>query len=78
MAEAGHLVDERCQAALDPLEAKSTSDGGFPAEAKYYRTSAKPKSGRSLVDWGGWSKKTMNDFVTACALYVLKQSGRLT
>lgn len=77
MAEAGHLADVRCQAALDLLETKSLPNGGFPAEGKYYRTSAEPKTGRSLMDWGGTSKKTMNEFVTARALCVLKESGRL-
>jgi hypothetical protein len=77
MAEASYLADARCQDALDLLETKSLPDGGFPAEGKYYQASGKPKTGRSLVDWGGTSKKTMNEFVTARALYVLKESGRM-
>ncbi len=78
LAEAGFVNDKRCNDALDLLESKRLPDGGFPAEAKYYRVSPKAKSGRSLVDWGGTSKKRMNEFVTADALYVLKKSGRLT
>jgi len=29
------------------------------------------------VDWGGTSKKRMNEWVTVDALYVLKEFGRL-
>ena len=77
MAEAGFLDDERCHDALDLLETKKLEEGGFPAEKKYYRVTEKSSAGRSLVDWGGTSKKRMNEFVTVDALFVLKQSGRL-
>jgi hypothetical protein len=77
MAEAGFIGDERCDDALGLLESKLLPDGGFPAEKKYYRVTDKKTTGRSLVDWGGTSKKHMNEFVTADALYVLKKSGRL-
>ncbi|MFQ5884988.1 MAG: hypothetical protein ACE5IO_07800 [Thermoplasmata archaeon] len=79
MAEAGFIGDERCYDALELLESKRLPDGGFPAERKYYQVTQKAKgvTGRSLVDWGGTSKKHMNEFVTADALYVLKESGRL-
>lgn len=82
MAEAGFINDERCKDALDLLESKRLSDGGFPAEKKYYNLIDKSKSGRrksgsSLVDWGYTSSKKCNEFVTADALYVLNASGRL-
>ncbi len=77
MAEAGFIGDERCNDALDLLESKRLPDGGFAAEKKYYRVTEKKASGRSLVNWGGASKKRMNEFATADALYVLKESGRL-
>jgi hypothetical protein len=77
MAEAGYLADERCQDALDLLESKRLQDGGFPAEKKYYQASGKAKTGRSLADWGGTSKTAMNEWITARALHVLKESGRL-
>ncbi len=77
MAEAGFIRDERCNMALDLLESKRLSDGGFPAEKAYYRFSDKPVSGGSLVNWGGVSKRRMNEFVTADALYVLQAAGRL-
>lgn len=76
MAEAGFIGDKRCYDALELLESKRLSDGGFPSEGKYYRVTDKKTTGRSLVDWGGTSKKRMNEFVTADALYVLKKSGR--
>jgi hypothetical protein len=76
LAEAGFINDKRCKDALDLLESKRLPDGGFPAEAKYYRVSPKAKSGRSLVDWGGVNKKHMNEFITADGLYVLKKAGR--
>lgn len=77
MAEAGFINDKRCNDALELLESKRLPDGSFPAEKKYYRVAEKRTSGRSLVDWGGTSKKRMNEFITADALYVLKRSGRL-
>ena len=77
MAEADLIGDERCRDALDLLESKRLPDGGFPAEKKYYQATGKPRTGRSLVDWGGTSKRHMNEFVTADALYVFKRSGRL-
>ena len=79
MAKAGFIGDERCYNALELLESKRLPDGGFPAEKKYYQRTQKIRgmTGRSLVDWGGTSKKRMNEFVTADALYVLKKSGRL-
>ena len=76
MAEASFVRDQRCQGALDQLEAKRLPDGGFPAEGKYY-TTANAKSGRSLVNWGGVNQRRMNPFVTVEALYVLKEAGRL-
>lgn len=78
MAEARFIGDERCKDALELLESKRLPDGGFPAEQKYYRVSERRVSGGSRVDWGGTSRKRMNEFVTADALYVLKASGRLS
>ncbi len=78
MAEAGFIGDRRCSDALDLLESKRLPDGGFLAEKKYYQVTEKPKSGRSLVDWGATGRNQMNEFVTADALYVLKASARLT
>jgi hypothetical protein len=77
MAEAGFIGDERCNDALDLLESKRLPDGGFPAEKKYYQVGGKARSGRSLVDWGVTSKRRLNEFVTADALYALKEAGRL-
>jgi len=76
MAEAGFIDEERCYDALELLESKRLPDGGFPAEGRYYQaTQSKGTTGRSLVDWGGTSKKRMNEFITVDALYVLKKSG---
>ena len=59
------------------LLSKRLPDGGFPAEETYSRTTRPNLSGYSLVSWGGMSKKTMNPFVTADALVVLRLGGRL-
>ena len=75
LAEAGFINDARCEDALDLLEKKRLKNGGFPAESKYYRVS-KNRGGRSLVDWGPVSPKTMNEFVTVDALSVLREAGR--
>ena len=75
IAEAGFIKDARCEDALDLLQTKQLKTRGFPAESKYYRVS-KNRGGRSLVDWGPVSPKTMNEFVTVDALTVLKAAGR--
>ena len=77
MCETGFINDPRCSEALNLLESKQLADGGFPAEARYYRVDEKKLSGHSHVDWGGTSKKHMNPFVTIDAFSVLKQAGRL-
>jgi hypothetical protein len=77
MAEAGYIQDSRCKESLDLLESKWLSDGGFPAEEKYYRVDEKKLSGHSKVDWGGASKKHSNPYVSMNALIVLTHSGRL-
>ena len=82
LTEAGFIGDPRCGEALDLLESKRLPDGGFPAEEKLYHTCQKKtkagrwSTGRSLVDWGGVSKRRMTEFVTADALYVLAAAGR--
>ncbi|MGD0613138.1 MAG: hypothetical protein ABSB41_16690 [Anaerolineales bacterium] len=76
MAESGFLGDPRCAAALDLMESKRLSQGGFPAEESYTRLTRPALSGYSLVSWGGTSKRRMNPFVTADALYVLRLAGR--
>ncbi len=77
LAEAGFIEDPRCAEALYLLESKQLPDGGYPAEARYYRVDDKKLTGHSRVDWGGTSKLHMNPFVTLDALAVLKQAGRL-
>ncbi len=77
IAEAGFLGDPRCVAALDLLESKRLPDGGFPAQESYARPTRPQLSGYSPVSWGGISKKTMNPFITADALYVLRMANRL-
>ena len=77
MEEAGLVSDERCADALSLLESKRLDDGGFPAEEAYYRTAARSISGRSLVRWGGVTRRKMNEFVTCDALSVLA-AARLT
>jgi hypothetical protein len=77
MAEVGYISDPRCAAAIALLESKRLLDGGFPAEESYARTNRPDVSGFSPVRWGKISKITMNPFVTADALYVLKMAGRL-
>ena len=77
LAESGRIGDDRCSPALDLLEGKRLSDGGFPAEHRYYRpTRAMVPSQRSLVDWGGVSRHRMNPWVSARAAVVLHAAGR--
>ncbi len=76
MAEAGFIRDERCAAALDRLAGKQLPDGGFPAEARYYRSSRTIALGNDAVDWGGTSKRIASPWVTTDALRVLTAAGR--
>ena len=78
LAETGLLGNPRCKAALDLLESKRLPDGGFPAEESYARPTRPQLSGYSPVRWGGTSRKSMNPFVTADALYVLRMAGRFS
>jgi hypothetical protein len=75
LAEAGLIRDRRCAAALELLAAKRLPDGGFPAEARYYKTSRTIARGNDIVDWGGTSKRASNPWVTADALSVLAAAG---
>ncbi len=77
LAEAGFVRDPRCSDALDLLEGKRLPDGGWPAEARYYRVTGDIQLGADMVDWGGTSKRVMNEWVTADALYVLRAAGRM-
>ena len=77
MAGAGFIRDKRCQEALDLLEAKRLSDGGWPAEERFYQNKDAKKSGYDLVGWGGVNSRKHNEWVTVDALYVLKEAGRL-
>ncbi len=77
MAETGRIADPRCTGPLDLLEEKRLADGGWPAEARYYKARAEIEHGNDYVDWGGTSKRKMNPWVTADALMVLETAGRL-
>ncbi len=76
MAEAGFIDDPRCADALDLLQSKRLSDGGWPAEERFYKIAETRTSGRDLVSWGGVSKRRLNEWVTADALYVLRNAGK--
>ena len=79
MAEAGLIGDPRCAEALDWLESRRLPDGGFPADERCYKVTTKTTatgSATSRVDWGGASRTRMNEWVTAEALWVLKEAGR--
>ena len=77
MAEVRQLNDQHCAEALDLLENKRLADGGFPAERRYYRpTRAMVPSQRSLVGWGGVSRRRMNRWVSARAAVLLHAAGR--
>jgi hypothetical protein len=77
MAELGRIDDPRCADALDLLESKRLADGGWPAEARYYKHSTTVSLGNDDVDWGGTSSRHSNPWVTVDALAALWASGRL-
>jgi hypothetical protein len=76
LAELGLLADERCVPALDLLESKELPDGGWPAQARYYRGVGGQGSGVDHVDWGGVSATRVNPWVSADALTVLASASR--
>ncbi|MFF5035477.1 hypothetical protein [Nocardia salmonicida] len=77
LAESELISDPRCTEALDVLEAKRLSDGGFPAQAKFYRvSSAHPGGGSSSVSWGPTSRRLSNEWVSCAALIALTAAGR--
>ncbi len=77
-AEIGQTEDERFADALDLLEEKELPTGGWPAEGRYYKkVSGDYSLNADYVDWGGVSKKKLNPWVTADAVYVLGSFGRL-
>lgn len=77
MAEVCRLGDARCTEALDLLASKRLPDGGWPAEARYYKVSERVALGNESVDWGGTSIRKMNPWVTVDALTVLATAGRV-
>jgi hypothetical protein len=78
MAEAGFISNPRCRDALDLLETKRLPGGGFPAEESYSRPTRPDLSGYTPAAWGGINRKSLNPFVTADALYVLRAASRLS
>ena len=76
MMELGLFGDPRCATALDLLESMRLADG-WPAHARFYRTSTDIASHHDCADWGGTSTRRANQWVTADALTVLHAAGRL-
>jgi hypothetical protein len=74
-AEMDLIGDERCREAVELLRQKRLADGGWPAEAKYYRTSDRIALGNDYVDWGGTSTNRFNPWVTVDALSVLARAA---
>ena len=77
MAEIGRLDDPRCQKALDLLEEKQLPSGGWAAERRLYTVSSSVMTRAEYVDWGGASRREMNEWVTVDALHVLRAAGRM-
>jgi hypothetical protein len=76
MMELGLLGDPRCADALDLVESMRLADG-WPATARYYRTSGDIAMHNDCADWGGTSTRRANPWVTVDALAVLRAAGRL-
>jgi hypothetical protein len=77
MARIGRIDDPRCNAALDLLEERRLADGGWPAEKRHYKVDRKAMtSNADSVDWGGTSRRHMNEWITVDALAVLRAAGR--
>ena len=77
LAEANKLQDKRCHDALDLLESKRLSDGGYPKEKKYCQSSNPETSYFSPADWKSVNRRKMNEWVTIDALFILKKAKRI-
>lgn len=77
MAEMGKIKDPRCKEALDLLQSKQLTNGGFPLEMRNAKTSDTFITNGTFADWGVSGKTRMNELVTVNALWVLKMAGRL-
>jgi hypothetical protein len=77
LAMMGEIADPRCEDALDLLESKELPRGGWPAEDRLYDLPGeRPRRGTDRVRWGPLGA-SMNEWVTADALFVLRAAGRL-
>jgi hypothetical protein len=78
MTRVGALSDPRCREALDWLEDRELPTGGWPLEARYFRFSKDFIPYGDSFDWGRPRARTPNPWVTADALWVLREAGRLS
>lgn len=76
MAELDLIRSPHCADALDLLEQKELEGGGWGADERYFKPTAKVVLSGDYVNWGGTGKK-MNEWITADALTVLHAAGRL-
>ncbi len=74
MADIGRIRDPRCADALELLASKELPGGGFPVEMRNAVTSRSVTTRGTYADWGPSGKGTMNEHVTADAMYVLKSA----
>jgi hypothetical protein len=81
MAEAGFLHDSRCAEALDLLEQKALPDGGWTTDGRIYYRVGKPgrlpQLNEDKVSWGKPKERSLNEWVTVDALYVLTEAHRM-
>ncbi|HYA10410.1 MAG TPA: hypothetical protein VEH10_01880 [Thermoplasmata archaeon] len=78
VGDVGRLEDPRASEALDWLEARELPDGGWAADARYYRVGRTARTGAESVDWGRGDSRRRNDWVTTEALWVLRAAERLS
>ena len=77
MAQLGRIRDRRCAEALDLLEERRLADGGWPADARYYKVSPRAMvTNADYMEWGKTSRSRMNEWVTVEALTALATARR--
>ena len=76
LRELGLLDDIRCDAALTLLQSRRHTQGGWGADARYWRV-ADAGANIESVSWGAASTRNVNEWLTADALAVLTAAGRL-
>ncbi len=78
IGEMGLLRAPQAAGAMWWLKGRELPDGGWPADARFFRVSHTFAPACEYAEWGGGDPRKRNDWFTADALSVLRQAGWIT